>query len=111
VDQSKSFLSKQLDDRSTDIGQRVGELAGDLRLVGEQLRGYGVPPAAAAYVDQGAVLVGQVGRYLVQTDPDRMIVDLEAYTRRQPWVVAGAAALVGFAASRFLKTSGSRYAR
>jgi hypothetical protein len=47
VDQPKSFLSKQLDDRSTQAGQRLGVLAGDLRLVGEQLREYGAPRSRA----------------------------------------------------------------
>jgi ElaB/YqjD/DUF883 family membrane-anchored ribosome-binding protein len=39
-----------------------------------------------------------------------LIGDLEDYTRRRPWIVVGAAAVAGFVASRFLKTSSSRYA-
>jgi hypothetical protein len=104
VDQSKSFLSKELDDRSTRVGQQIAAIAGDLRLVGDQLREYGVPPLAATYVAEGAKLADRLGRYLETSDGDRLIGDLEDYTRRQPWVVAGAAAIVGFAASRFLKT-------
>jgi hypothetical protein len=110
VDQSKSFLSKEVDDRSTQVGQRIGALAGDLRLVGEQLREYGVPPLVAGYVDEGAKLAQRFGRYLETADGDRLIGDVEDYTRRQPWIVAGAAVIVGFAASRFLKTR-ARYAR
>ncbi len=110
MDQSKSFLSKYLDDRSTRAGQQIGALAGDLRLAGEQLRGYGVPSFATIYVDHGADLIDRVGRYLEVTDGDRLIGDLENYARRRPWIVAGAAAATGFAASRFLKTSRARYA-
>ena len=92
------------------MGQRVGALAGDLHLVGEQLREYGVPPLATIYVDEGAKLADRFGRYLRETDGDRLIVDLEVLARRRPWIVAGAAAVAGFAASRFLKTSRARHA-
>ena len=36
------------------------------------------------------------------------IGDLENHARRQPWAIAGAALVLGFAASRFLKTSSAR---
>lgn len=111
VDQSKSLLSKELGDRSTQIGRRLGALAGDMRLVGRQLREYGVAPLATSYVEQGAELADRFGRYLENADGGRLIGDLEGYARRQPWIVAGAAAAAGFAASRFLKKSRARYAR
>jgi hypothetical protein len=108
--ESKSFLSQQLDVRSTQVGERIGALASDLRLAGEQLRGYGIPGFAAAYANRGADLAERFGRYLEASDGDRLIADLEEYTRREPLIVAGAAAVAGIAASRFLKTSRSRRA-
>ncbi len=108
VNQGKSFLGKQVDERSTVIGQQIGSLAQDLRNVGDQLRESGTVGGAAGYVDQGAELVDKVAQYLQDADSDRLIGDLEHYARRQPWAIAGAALVLGFAASRFLKTSSVR---
>ncbi len=108
VDQSKSFLSKQVDERSTVIGQQIGSVAQDLRNVGDQLRQSGTVGAAAGYVDQGVELIERLGRYLEEADSDQLIGDLEDYARQQPWAVAAGALVLGFAASRFLKTSSTR---
>ncbi len=108
VNQGKSFLGKQVDERSTVIGQQIGSLAQDLRNVGDQLRESGTAGGAAGYVDQGAELVDKVAQYLQDADSDTLIGDLENYARRQPWAIAGAALVLGFAASRFLKTSSVR---
>ena len=107
VNQGKSFLGKQVDERSTAIGQQIGSLAQDLRGVGDHLRDSGTG-AAAGYVDQGAELVEKLAQYLQDADGDRLIGDLEQYARQQPWAIAGAALVLGFAASRFLKTSSVR---
>ena len=108
VNQGKSFLGKQVDERSTVIGQQIGSVAQDLRNVGDQLRQSGAVSGAAGYVDQGAELVEKLGQYLQDADSDRLIGDLESYARKQPWAIAGAALVLGFAASRFLKTSSAR---
>jgi hypothetical protein len=108
VNQGKSLLGKQVDDRTTQIGQQIGSVAQDLRNVGDQLRQSGAVGAAAGYVDQGADLVERLGQYLQDADSDRLIGDLENYARKQPWAIAAAALVLGFAASRFLKTSSAR---
>lgn len=108
VNQGKSFLGKQVDERSTVIGQQIGSLAQDLRAAGDHLRENGTVGAAAGYVDQGAELIDKVAQYLQDADSDRLIGDLEQYARQQPWAIAGAALVLGFAASRFLKTSSVR---
>jgi hypothetical protein len=105
---SKSFLGKQVDERSTMIGQQIETVAHDLRNVGDQLRTTGVAGGAANYVDRGADLVDRFGHYLQDADSDRLIADLEEYARRAPWAVAAGALMLGFAASRFLKTSSAR---
>ena len=61
VNQGKSLLGKQVDDRTTQIGQQIGSVAQDLRNVGDQLRQSGAVGAAAGYVDQGADLVERLG--------------------------------------------------
>ena len=108
VNQGKSFLGKQVDERSTVIGQQIGSLAQDLRAASDHLRDNGTVGAAAGYVDQGAELVDKLAQYLQDADSDRLIGDLEHYARQQPWAIAGAALVLGFAASRFLKTSSVR---
>jgi hypothetical protein len=108
VNQGKSFLGKQVDERSTVIGQQIGSLAQDLRNVGGHLRESGTVGGAAGYVDQGAELVDKLAQYLQDADSDRLIGDLEHYARQQPWAIAGAALVLGFAASRFIKTSSVR---
>jgi len=108
VQGSKSFLGKQVDERSTMIGQHIETVAQDLRNVGDQLRMTGVAGGAAGYVDRGAELVDQFGHYLQDADSERLIGDLEGVARRAPWAVAAGALMLGFAASRFLKTSSTR---
>jgi hypothetical protein len=103
--QSQSFLNRALDRRATSLGRRIAGLGDDLRAAGSKLRYYGVPDAAARYTDRGADLIGGVSRYLENADGDRLIDDLEAFTKRRPWVAAGGALVAGFIASRFLSTS------
>jgi hypothetical protein len=108
LDQGKSLLGKQIDDRTTMIGQQIDSVAQELRNVGDQLRQSGPIGLAAGYVDQAADLVSQLGRYLQDADSDRLIGDLETIARANPWGIAAGALVLGFAASRFLKTSSAR---
>jgi hypothetical protein len=108
LDQGKSLLGKQIDDRTTQIGQQIDSVAQELRNVGDQLRQSGPIGLAAGYVDQAADLVSQLGRYLQDADSDRLIGDLETIARANPWGIAAGALVLGFAASRFLKTSSAR---
>lgn len=108
VDQSKSFLGKQVDDKTTEIGQQIGSVAQELRSVGDQLKQSPIAGPVAGYVDQGVGYVERLGQYLQDADSDRLIGDLEGFARQQPWAVAAGALVLGFAASRFLKTSSTR---
>ena len=108
VTQGKTFVTRQIDDRTTQIGQQVGAVAQELHKVGDQLRASGPAGLAADYVDQGAEFVDGIGRYLQDADSDRLFADLENVARKQPWAVAAGALVLGFAASRFLKTSSAR---
>ncbi|HTD34522.1 MAG TPA: hypothetical protein VK665_12715 [Candidatus Elarobacter sp.] len=108
VNQGKSLLSKQVDERTTQIGQQIGSVAQELRNVGDQLRQSGPVGLAAGYVDQAAELVDRFGGYLQDADSERLIADLETIARKNPWGIAAGALVLGFAASRFLKTSSAR---
>ncbi len=111
ADQTKSFLSKQVDERSTMIGEQISSTARDLRTVGDQVEATGVSGEGAARLARfGADTIEGIGTYLQDADMDRLIVDLESFTRKRPWAVAAGALTLGFAASRLLKsTSAQRY--
>jgi hypothetical protein len=107
--QAGDRLRVELDKRSTQGGERVGQLGSDLRSVGEELRRQG-KDAPARLADQAAERTERLGGYLREADSDRLLSDLEDVGRRQPWAVALGGAALGFVAARLLKTSsGSRY--
>ena len=108
VTQSKSFVSRQLHQQTAQWGEQIESVAQDLRNVSGQLRENPAAGIAATYVDQGADAIEQLGRYLGDVDLDRLLIDAEAFARRQPLVVAGGALVLGFAASRFIKSSSAR---
>jgi hypothetical protein len=107
--QAKGALRSQVDQRTTDAGQRVGGLASDVRTVGAQLREQG-KDRPAKLADQAADRAERLGSYLTESDADRILDDIEDLGRRQPWAVLAGGVAVGFVASRFLKASaGTRY--
>lgn len=95
---------EQIDQRSTEAGQRVSGVAGDVRSVGEELRKQG-KDGPAKIADQAAERAEQVGSYLQDSDADRILRDAEDFGRRKPWAVVAGGLALGFAASRFLKAS------
>ena len=105
--QARGRLREQVDTRSTDAGQQVRSVADALRRTGEELRGQ-QKEGPAKVVEQGADRAQRLGAYLEESDADRILRDLEDFGRRQPFVVAAGAFLLGVAASRFLKASSSR---
>ena len=107
--QAKSRLRTQVDQRSADAGEKLSTTAGDIRSVGEQLRAQG-KDGPAKLADQAAERADEVGEYLSRSDADRILGDIEAAARRQPWAVIAGGLALGFMASRFLKaSSGERY--
>ena len=105
--QAKGALRTQVDQRSTEAGDRVGGFASDVRSVGDQLRQQG-KDQPAKLADQAAERAERLSGYLRDSDADRILGDLEDFGRRQPWAVIGAGLALGLAASRFLKASSSR---
>jgi hypothetical protein len=107
--QAKSQLRTQVDQRSTDAGEKLTTTAGDIRSVGEQLRAQG-KDGPAKLADQAAERADELGGYLSRSDADRILGDIEAAARRRPWAVIAGGLALGFVASRFLKaSSGERY--
>ena len=97
----------QVDQRSTQAGEKVSSLAGDLRGVGEQLREQG-NEGGAKVAEQVAQRAERAGGYLSESDADRILGDVEDLGRRQPWLVLAGGVALGIAAARFLKASSSQ---
>ncbi|MEN3279493.1 MAG: hypothetical protein V7607_633 [Solirubrobacteraceae bacterium] len=102
--QAQSRAREQVDQRSTQAGEQVSATAQALRSTGEHLRKQGQDPQAKA-AEKVAHHADRVGRYLTESNADRMLSDAEDFGRRQPMAVVGIGIAVGFAASRFLKAS------
>jgi hypothetical protein len=108
--QVRGRLSGQVDQRSTEAGERIAGTASDVRSIAAELRGQG-KDAPAKLAEQVAGQADRVGDYLKEASGERILRDVEDVARRQPMLVAAAGLALGFAASRFLKaSSGRRYA-
>jgi hypothetical protein len=107
--QARDRMRDQVDQRSTQAGEKVNTQAGDLRSVAGQLRDQG-KEGPAKMVDQVADRAERAGSWLTESDADRILGDVEDFARSNPWAVAAAGLALGFAASRMLKaSSSSRY--
>src|SRR4051794_41386651 len=105
--EAKGRVREQVDQRSTEAGEKVSGTAGDLRSVSQQLREQG-QEAPAKLAEQAAERTERLGSYLTESDADRILSDVEEYARKQPWAVVAGGLVLGFAASRFLKASSSQ---
>ena len=107
--QARSALRSQVDQRSTEAGDRVGGFASDVRSVGDQLREQG-KDQPAKLAEQAADRAERLGTYLKSSNADRILADVEDFGRRQPWAVIAGGLALGIVASRFLKaSSANRY--
>lgn len=97
----------QVDRRSTEAGEQMTSIAQAMRRSAEELRNQG-NETPARLVDQASRKVEMVGVYLTSSDSDTILHDVEDFARRQPAVIAGGAAIVGFALARFLGASSRR---
>jgi ElaB/YqjD/DUF883 family membrane-anchored ribosome-binding protein len=102
-------VRQEVDTRSTEAGTQLQGTASAMRRTTEQLRqeGHEVPAKAMDFV---AERTERLGSYLTGANADQVLLDVEAFARRQPWLVAVGGAAAGFLAARFLKaSSGARY--
>ena len=105
--QASGKVREQVDQRSTQAGEQVTTTASDLRTVGETLREQG-KDTPAKLAEQAAERTEKVGSYLIESDADKILGDVEDFARKQPWAVVAGGLVLGFAASRFLKASSSQ---
>lgn len=97
----------QVDERSTQAGEKVSSVAGDLRTVGDSLREQG-NEGGAKVAEQVAERAERAGSYLTDADADRILGDVEDLARRQPWLALAGGIALGVVAARFLKASSSQ---
>ena len=97
-------VRQQVDQRSTEAGERVIGTAQDLRSVGEELRKQG-KDAPAKLADRAAEETEKVSSYLKEKGPDEMLHDAEDFGRQRPWAVLAGGLALGVVAARFLKAS------
>jgi hypothetical protein len=100
-------IRAQVDQRSTEAGEKIAGTAGDIRSVGQQLREQG-KEQPAKIADQAAQRVERAGNWLRDSDSERILQDIEDFGRRQPWALALGGLVLGLAASRFLKASSTQ---
>ena len=102
-------VRQEVDARSTEAGTQLQGTATAMRRSTEQLRQEGNEVPAKA-IDFVAERTERLGSYLTGANADQVLRDVEAFARRQPWLVAVGGAAAGFFAARFLKaSSGARY--
>jgi hypothetical protein len=104
--QARRTLRDQVDSRSTQAGDQISQQAGDVRSLSQELRSQG-KDGPAKIAEQAADRAEQVGSYLTRSDADRILDDIEDFSRSNPWAVMVGGLAVGFVASRFLKASSS----
>ncbi len=108
AEKSKNILVTQVDRQAHALGSTVTQTARDLEQIGDQLRQSGTIASAAQLADWAAKYVATAGTYLENGSVDRFIADLEAFSRDRPWAVAASTAVVGFVASRIVKSSSAK---
>ena len=106
--QGTQKLQEQLDARTSQAGQQATKVAGALRRSGSDLEQGGDADVATRLMHEAAGRIERLGTYLEEARGAEILRDAERLARQRPWLVAGAAALTGFAASRFLKASSER---
>jgi ElaB/YqjD/DUF883 family membrane-anchored ribosome-binding protein len=102
--QAKSRVRDEVDRRSTEAGEQATSVAEAIRQASQQLREQG-KDSAAKPIEQAADRVESAGRWLRDSDGERILSDVEDFGRRNPLAVVAGGAAIGFALSRLLKAS------
>lgn len=82
----------------------LSDTAKALQQTGQQLQGQGQSPAGQ-YIERAGQQVDRLAQYLDTHDVNQIVGEVERFARREPAVFLGGAFIIGFMASRFLKSS------
>ena len=107
TERARGRLRDQVDQRSTQAGERLSGTAADVRSVADELRRQG-KDTPARLAEQLAGQTDRAADYLRGASGERILRDVEDLARGNPWAVAAGGLVLGFAASRFLKASSRR---
>ncbi len=99
------FLGRQVDQRSTLLGQQISDTAATILEIGDEMQKRGRGEWVNNMCEYVAAYIDRVGSYLKNSDGDALGRDFETYAQKQPLVVGTAAILSGFAVSRILRVS------
>jgi hypothetical protein len=103
------MLREQVSSRTGQATEQLHGVAEALRRTSHDLHGQGTT-APAGILDRATDGVERAATYLENTDPDRLLHDVESFGRRNPWAMIVGGLALGFVASRVLKaSSGSRF--
>jgi hypothetical protein len=102
----REAVAGQVDSRSTQAGQRLGDVADQAHQVSSTLRDQG-NDSVAKLVDSAAQYTERAAGYLRDSSATTILDDLENLARKQPWAVAAGGLVLGFAAARVLRASRS----
>jgi hypothetical protein len=104
TERARGRLRDQVDQRSTQAGERLSGTAADVRNVADQLRHQG-KDTPARLAEQLAGQTDRAADYLKGASGERILRDAEDLARGNPWAVAAGGLALGFVASRMLKAS------
>ena len=121
VQQGQQYAGQAVDLVSTKLKATLGEqkdsLASSLANTAQMLKqnsgtlgNQGLGALVVPYINQAADKLSEVGTTIQQKSVDEVIQDTENFGRSQPAYFLAAAAVIGFAAARFLKSSGAQAA-
>lgn len=96
-----------LQDQKRAIADQIGGMANALRSTAEQLQTQD-QDAIAQYTQQAADGLERFSQNLKDRDLNTLMGHVEDFARKQPGAFIGSAALLGFLAARFLKSSSER---
>jgi hypothetical protein len=105
MDQGQAMFQEQ----KSAMAEQVGSLANALHSTSEQLKTQD-QNAMAHYTQQAAEGLERFSQTLRERDLNTLVGQVEDFARHQPGAFIGSAALLGFMAARFLKSSSERRA-
>lgn len=109
--QAAALIGTRVKDAATQqkdaLATGITDIAQILKQNGDSFKDQGIGVFAAPYIDMAVGKLNEVGSTIQGKSMDEVITDSEQFARTQPTVFLAVAALLGFAAARFLKSSGA----
>jgi hypothetical protein len=107
VEKVKTQANDQLGTQMTQAGLSLATVADAVETLSEQLR-RGNQVLLADYADRAGGQVDQMATYLRQSDPNKVLHDIEDFAQREPVLFLAGAFAIGLLGTRFLKSSSSQ---